>query len=131
MTNLVVSTLEERALADSDDSDRFLTSERGHEHGDAIDSFVAQTRALVAVTAERDAARIKATDCLALGSAVIERLTAERDAALTALNRIEALAKTWTDDFMMRDATGDDRDDRADARDDCAMAIRAALEPTP
>jgi hypothetical protein len=34
--------LEERALADSDDSDRFVTS----GYGDAITSFVDQTRAL-------------------------------------------------------------------------------------
>ena len=47
-----MSTLEERALADSDDSDRFTSG-----YGDAIESFVAQTRALVAVEAERDAAR--------------------------------------------------------------------------
>ena len=55
----------------------------------------------------------------------------QRARALATLERVKALAKAWTDDFMMRDATGDDRDDRADARDDCAMAIRAALEPPP
>ena len=50
---------------------------------------------------------------------------AERDATI---ERVRALATAWTDDFMTRDVTHDDRDDRADARDDCAMDIRAALD---
>ena len=44
---------------------------------------------------------------------------------------VKALAQGWTDDFMTRVHTYDDRDDRADARDDCAMDIRAALDATP
>ena len=52
---------------------------------------------------------------------------AERDATI---ERVRALATAWTDDFMTRDVTHDDRDDRADARDDCAMDIRAALDAT-
>ena len=47
------------------------------------------------------------------------------------IERVKALAQKWTDDFMTRAQTHDDRDDRADARDDCAMDIRAALEATP
>lgn len=55
----------------------------------------------------------------------------ENNAALTAtIERVKALAQRWTDDFMTRDTTHDDRDDRADARNDCAMDIRAALEVT-
>ena len=54
-----MSTLEERALADSDDSDRFAKAER--DYPAAISSFIAQTRALTAMTAERDAARAEAS----------------------------------------------------------------------
>lgn len=60
--------------------------------------------------------------------AIVER---QRTEALAAIERVKALAQKWTDDFMMRDVTYDDRDDRADAKDDCAMDIRAALEATP
>ena len=52
----------------------------------------------------------------------------ELDEALATIKRVKALAQKWTDDFMNRHTTHDDRDDRADARDDCAMDIRAALE---
>ena len=49
-----MSTLEERALADSDDSDRFVTS--NHDYPAAIASFVDQTKALVKAQQERDEA---------------------------------------------------------------------------
>jgi hypothetical protein len=52
----------------------------------------------------------------------------QRARALAAIARVEALAGAWSDDFERRDHTYDDRDDRADARDDCAIDIRAALE---
>jgi hypothetical protein len=44
--------LEERALADSDDSDRFAGTQ-----ADTLTSFVKTSGALTAMTAERDAAR--------------------------------------------------------------------------
>ena len=47
-----MSTLEERALADSDDSDRFAGTQR-----DTLTSFIKTSGALVKVTAERDALR--------------------------------------------------------------------------
>jgi len=46
-----VSTLEERALADADDSDRFAGTQR-----DTLTSFIQTSGALVKMTAERDAA---------------------------------------------------------------------------
>ena len=49
-----MSTLEERALADSDDSDRF---EFAGTQRDTLTSFIKTSGALTAMTAERDAAR--------------------------------------------------------------------------
>jgi len=61
----------------------------------------------------------------------VDRLLDEHETFRATLAKVAALADTWSADFEMRDQTYDDRDDRADARDDCAAAIRAALEPTP
>ena len=108
-----MSTLEERALADSDDSDRFAGTQR-----DTLTSFIKTSGELVKMTAERDAARVKAADCLALGSAVIERLTTERDAALAALARVDA---------ALTAASGSGRL----ATIALIANLRAALEPTP
>jgi len=49
-----MSTLEERALADSDDSDRFAGTQ-----ADTLTSFVKTCGELVKVTAERDALRLE------------------------------------------------------------------------
>ena len=111
-----MSTLEERAQADSDDSDRFATS----GYGDAIDSFVAQTRALVAVTAERDAAR-----------AEVERRTLVTNAMKVSIFNLAA-------DLADRDATiariqallGDHDGPLWAVRGVREADIRAALEPS-
>jgi hypothetical protein len=71
-----VSTLEERALADSDDSDRFVTS----RVNDAITSLVSAANMAGKAMGERDSARL-----------ALVKVTAERDAALAALARVEAL----------------------------------------
>ena len=76
------------------------------------------------------------SDCAPDQNFICERCSALDEDALFAkverlsatLERVKALADKWTDDFMTRDTTHDDRDDRADARDDCAMDIRAALD---
>lgn len=55
------------------------------------------------------------------------RVEAERDAALARIVRVQALVNKWSDDYVQRIQTHDDRDDRADARDDCATEIEATL----
>jgi hypothetical protein len=63
-------------MADSDDSDRFATSERG----DAITSLVAAANMAGKAMGERDRARL-----------ALVAVTAERDAARAALGRVRAL----------------------------------------
>jgi len=60
--------MEERALADSDDSDRFATCERefAGTQRDTLTSLINTSGALVKMTAERDAARAEVTRLTAL-----------------------------------------------------------------
>ena len=108
-----MSTLEERALADSDDSDRFTSG-----YGDAIDSFVAQTRALVAVTAERDAALAEVENQkgrVVRRTRACQKAADQRDQALATIGRVKAVLSLAGGNIQGL-VTIDD--------------IRAALEPT-
>ena len=94
------------------------------------DALFAKVERLEASIAFKDDAMLTAMRNLVANDAAMKlaaKQLAERDATI---QRVKALSDKWTNDFMMRDTTHDDRDDRADARDDCAMDIRAALEPT-
>jgi hypothetical protein len=98
-----MSTLEERALADSDDSDRFATS----RVNDAITSLVSAANmagkamgerdrarlALAAMTAERDALRgeVERLELAIEGMATPRNLKREREAALATIERVRAL----------------------------------------
>ena len=92
------------------------------------DALFAKVERLEASIAFKDDAMLTAMRNLITNDAAMKSATkqiAERDATI---ERIKALADKWTNDFMMRDTTHDDRDDRADARDDCAIDIRATLD---
>jgi len=117
-----VSTLEERALADSDDSDRFVTSERefAGTQADTLASFIKTNTEFVKAKAERDAARSEVerrtlvTNAMKVSIFNLAADLADRD---TTIERVKALADEW--DLASGSAYAH-----------VVSELRAALEPT-